>query len=378
MTENIARSKAQDECKEAARKSGYNCSIIATVGFGKTKIMIDLAEELIEAGLVNNILYLCDSRRLRDDTEGGFPAELNKWGSEKMKNMIRLECYQTACKWMNKKFDLVLADEVDFSITTVYIRALLNNQYKYKLLVSGTLTLEKKKILKEIAPIVYRFSTNDAEDAGVINKTEYYLYNYRLTKEESKSYNSMTKKIAALSRAGVDISDDQFVFWTRRRKQFLNTLDSSYIHCRRIMQFLWNKNNKNRVIIFCEQTSQANRCCKYSYHGGNEQDDNLRKFQAEEISAIATVSKVTRGMNLVNTNVGLFESMSGSSTRFEQRGGRIKRLAIDELATAIFMCPWYSSLNKEGELVWKPTVVQKWIEKGTENISNIEFKNLKI
>src|ERR1700679_2147965 len=108
-----ARVKAQNEAKVAVRKNGYNCSIIESVGTGKSKIMIDLAEELLQAGKIKTILYLCDNRRLRDDRNDGFPAELTKWGSNELKKIVRKECYQTAYKWVDEEYDLLLGDEID-------------------------------------------------------------------------------------------------------------------------------------------------------------------------------------------------------------------------------------------------------------------------
>jgi len=370
-----ARIKMQNEAKAAIRSNKYIASVIITVGGGKGKIMLDIVKELMAVGKIKSVLYLCDSRRLRDSEEDGFPAEIEKWGDAKMKSMITLECYQTVRKWQDKHFDLLLADEVDFAMTTEYIKGIVNNKFTYKLLLSGTLSLEKKLVLEKIAPIVYRFQTVAAEDAGVINKSEYYIYNYKMNESECETYNKLTKKIGILAAAGATFDDKDYVFFIRKRKQFVNSLDSSYLNCRKIMQWLWNRDNKNRVVIFSELTSQADRLCKHSYHGQNEKDDNLSKFQSGEISAISVVAKIKRGINLKDANVALFEAFSGSSTEWEQRNGRMKRLALSKVATIIFMVPW--TLDPKTR-IWKPTVVQNWIDRATENIHNITFKNLKL
>lgn len=373
-----ARIKMQGEAEDAIRRAKYIAAIIVTVGGGKGKIMLDIVKELIAAGKVKSVLYLCDSRRLRDSDQDGFPAEIEKWGDTKMKSMITLECYQTVRKWEGRKFDLLLADEVDFAITPEYIKGILNNEFKYKVLVSGTLSLEKKLVLQKIAPIVYRFQTVAAEDAGVINKSDYFVYNYKMNESECKQYNTLTKKISILIAAGATFEDKDLMFWIRKRKQFLNSLDSSHLNCRKIMQWLWNRDRNNRVVIFSELTPQADRLCKHSYHGKNEKEDNLSKFQSGEISAIAVVAKIKRGINLKNANVAIFEGFSGSSTEWEQRNGRMKRLALSKVATIIFMVPWVSKVDEDGTITWKPTVVRSWIDKATVNISNINFKPLKL
>jgi superfamily II DNA or RNA helicase len=374
-----AKIKMQNEAEEAIRKANYYAAIIVTVGGGKGKIMLDMVKELIAAGKVKSVLYLCDNRRLRDSESDGFPGEIEKWGNEKMKSMIHLECYQTACKWVDKKYDLVLGDEIDFAITPKYILSIQNNKFKYMILVSGTLSLEKKLVLQKIAPIVYRFNTVNAEDAGVVNKTDYYKYNYRMSESECKTYNTLTKKISILTAAGASFGDPDLDFWIRKRKHFLNAMDTSQAHCRKLMNSVWQANHNNRLIIFCELTDQADKICKHSYHGKNEKDDNLGKFQRKEISCLSVVAKIKRGINLKDANVAIFEAFSGSSTEWEQRNGRMKRLALSKVAKVIFMVPWHSIVDKEtGETKWKPTVVENWLNRATENIHNMTFKNLKL
>lgn len=372
-----ARVKAQKAAKQAIRESGYNCSIVSSVGTGKSKVMIDLAEELLQAGKIKTILYLCDNRRLRDDDKDGFPAELKKWGSDELKRAVRRECYQTAYKWVGEYYDLLLGDEMDMAITPEYVKSFLNNKFKYKILVSGTLSTPKAKVLNKIAPIVYTLRTYEAEKKGVVNKTEYYTYNFKMTDEECKEYNKLTAKITQLIKIQTPMDDPQFQFWTRSRKHFLNTLESSARHCRKIINHLERKSN-NRIVIFCERREQADKVCEYSFHGENEKDDMLTDFQEGNINKLAVVAKVKRGINLKNVNIGIFESLSGSSTEWEQRSGRLKRLKTNEVACVIFLVPWVKTVDEDGEEIYKTSVVQKWVTRATENIPNIKFKILKL
>lgn len=370
-----ARQIAQEEAKEAVRKNNYVASLIASVGFGKGKVMIDLCMELVEKYKIKKILYVCDNRRLRDSDEEGFPEQIKKWGTPQLKKIIQLECYQTTYKWVDKEYDLVLADEVDFSITPEFSKLFFNNKFKFKILVTGTLSSEKKKVLKEIAPIVYTCSTTDAEQRGIINKTQYYVYNYRMTDSESRVYVKWTKVIA--KAINEERPKNQLNFLLGKRRELLFTLDSSYQHCRKIMSWLWNRDKGTRLVIFCERRTQADRVCRWSYHGENEKDDNLSKFQSGEISGIAVVSKIKRGINLKNANTAIFEALSSSSTEFEQRNGRMKRLSTSDVATVIFMKPWYKQIDREGNVTWKPTIVGQWIDKATQNL-NAELIDLKI
>jgi len=226
-------------------------------------------------------------------------------------------------------------------------------------------------------------NTKDAEDKRIINKTEYYSYNFKMSDQESKEYEKLNKKIRQLLKINTSFEDTTLQFWMRKRKHFLNNLESSARHCRKIISFLENKNKNNRMVIFCELREQADRVCDYSYHGENEDEGALDMFQEGEINKIAVVQKIKRGINLKNTNIGIFESLpGGSSTEFEQRAGRLKRLHIDDVAGIIFLIPWYKSVIKRDDEpdreMYKVTVVGSWIKRATENIPNIKLQTLKL
>lgn len=370
-----ARVKMQNQAKDAVRLANYIATLIITVGGGKGKIMIDLAEELIEKYNIKSVLYVCDNRRLRDSTIEGFPEQLARWGSEKLSKMVTLECYQTTRKWEGRAYDLILADEVDFSITPQYSKVFFNNKFRFKILVSGTLNTDKKKTLEAIAPIVFKFTTTKAENAGVVNKTNYFLYNFKMTESESRTYLKWTRAIGVAMNDGS--SKDTVNFLTGKRRELLATLDSSHTHTRKVMDWLWKTNKQTRLVIFCERRSEADLICKHSYHGENEKLDNLKKFQDGEISGIAVVSKIKRGINLKNANTAIFKSLTSSATEFEQRNGRMKRLKTSEIATVIFMQPWYLQATAGDEKTWRPTVVEKWITSATKNL-NVQLKPLKL
>lgn len=370
-----ARIQMQKEAKQAVRSAGYNAATIITVGGGKGKIMIDLARELVERHGPLKILYVCDNRRLRDSPEEGFPEQLEKWGTPEFKKMVQLECYQTTCKWIDKEYDLLLADEADFAMTPVYSNVFFRNKFKYKILLTGTLTAAKKKLLTKIVPIVFRCTTQDAEARGIINKTNYYAYNYRMSENESNEYERYNRKIAIALAMG---DEKKSQYWVGQRKEFLYKLDSSYQHTRKLMKWLWERNKQTRLVIFCQRTEQADRVCKYSYHGKNEKDDNLSLFQRAVISCISVVAKIKRGINLRNANTAIFESLDGSTTEFEQRNGRMKRLKVSDIADVIFMNPWVRVVADDGSVSYKETIVAQWIGKATGNLTSIQIHDLKI
>ncbi len=368
------KTQEQNKAIQAIVNNDYNGIILATVAFGKGRVMIKCLEKLIREKGIKSVLYTCDNTRLK---EVDFPAELEKWGTPEMKAMVQIQCYQTTYKWEGKKFDLLLADEFDFSLTKEYIKVYFNNTFKYKILLSGTLSAPKKKLALTIAPIVYKITTTEAEEKKLINKSTYYIYNYRMSEEESREYLKWTRLLGKAMAA--QKPENQLNFLRGKRKELLYTLDSSVNHCKRVMKWLWNQDKQTRLVIFSERTEQADRLCKWSYHGKNVGENNLNKFQAGEISGISVVSKIKRGINLKNANTAIFEMLGGgSTTEFEQKNGRMKRLPIAEIAKVIFMVPWFQTTDKDGLIIFKPTIVDDWLYKATCNLSDIQFKNLKL
>lgn len=371
-----ARNEMQIEAKAAIRKANYYASIIVSVGGGKGKIMIDLAQELIDKGLVKTILYVCDNTRLRDSDVEGFPEQIKTWGSPELKKMTTLECYQTTYKWKDKNFDLILGDEVDFAITPEYVKVFFNNSFKYKILVSGTLSPAKKEVLVKIAPIVYTLKTTEAENRGIVNKTFYYKYNYKMSDDESNTYRKWTRAIANAIEA--EKPQDTINYFLSQRKNLISTLDSSYLHTKKVLKFIQGKKADARTVIFCERTEQADRVCADSYHGKNDKENKLKAFQDGDINTLSVVSKITRGINLKKANIAIFEMLGGKSeTAFGQRNGRMKRLDVNDMAIVIFMIPWYKRQTTTGEMIYVPTIADSWVDASTKSL-NPDFKTMKI
>lgn len=134
--------------------------------------------------------------------------------------------------------------------------------------------------------------------------------------------------------------------WARdERKQFLWNLQSTA----NISIQLKNKilqNTLNKVLLFSEYTSQAEKLSQYFIHSntGNNTKETLKlnqellsKFNCGEISELASVRSLTLGLNLSGANYGILESYSGSDTQSKQRKGRLHRLDKEDFANIIII-----------------------------------------
>lgn len=368
MTE---RDKIQQEILKIIEEHNYNGTVIAPTGLGKSFIMIEVIKRLKP----KSILYGCDNRILRDKT---FKAEVIKWGAEEYLDRIDMKCYQTIHKWKDKEYDLFLCDEGDASLSDKHKNVHFNNKFKHRLILSGTLSDDKRTLANKIAPIIYDGNVGEAEERGVVNKAKVTFVTYNLTTMEEEKYNGFNRRFATLLN-GEMTNHDKFKLKQIQlgRKLFLQNLNSGRLATRELVKQLYS-NHDNKILIFCGSTEQADKICRWSYHGKNEGLEHLEKFNQDEIRVLSVVGKIDRGINVggKGVNIAVFEAPSRSKTKTMQQSGRTRRLHVDEVTNIYFMIPYYR--NSRGQV--KPTVVMDYVmESGADlDLNNVTYLNIKI
>lgn len=366
---NEEKSKIQEDALTALRKHNFNGILLLPTGLGKGRILV---KACLELGY-KKILYLCNTELLRDVM---FKDELRKWDAAYLIDHIDFMCYQTACKKKDMKYDIVLGDEFDAALTPQYIKAITNNTFKHKILVSATLEEAKKKKAVKIAPIVYEQKIRDVIDAKALNKQKFYFVNFALNAAENKKYLEYSAQFSyLLNLPKSKLNDFKLNQLKIFRKQFLNKLTTSVAAAKYVLNKL--DSPKNKILIFTGLSEQADRICPpYSYHSKNDEKGLkwFNAFNAGSINKIAVVNKVDRGLNIVGVNYIIFESTDSSKTKLVQRSGRGMRLGVDDVLHVFFLIPYYRSNRGEK----KPTIVQQWVIKGTadfdmSNVTNINM-----
>jgi len=367
---NQERLKIQNEILESVKQNNYNGCVIAPTGTGKAYIMVQIIKLLDP----KTILYTCDNKILRDKT---FREEVIKWGAEKYLDRMEMQCYQTTHKWKDKHFDLLLADEADFCVSPKYINLIKNNTFTNKVLFTGTLSDDKRRILKKYVPIVHEVEIAEVEDRKALNKANVIFVNYELTAIENARYlgfNESFKKI--LNKPEMGWMDKMRLKQIQQaRSIFLKSLGSSKEATRTLLKRLYADHN-NKILIFCGLTEQADSVCRWSYHGKNEGLEYLDKFNKGEIRVLSVVAKIDRGLNINGINTVIFEAPTRSKTKTMQQSGRSRRLGVDEVTNLYFMIPYY----KDRRGVVRPTVVQDYVfESGQDlNLETAKIINISI
>lgn len=402
-------------------------AILKGTGVGKTKdgiVICRYFRDLIGPDV--KILWLTNSTKLKtEDT----PEDFEKWGEKELwDECITAECYQSAYKWVDTTWDLVVGDEFDFCLTPEYFKFFTNNTYTNLLGLTATVDRDKMPYLLEVATVCFKYSTQQAQADGVLNQSNFVLVEFELervqktikveytkagqklhfmqTENEAYDYldkqylkairdkNKLERDMFKASVLGHDVTEfEKKIKWktfsinqlVSRRKEFLWSLNSAKTVVHKILKktLLGSGNEQNKALVFSTRTAQANKLCKSAYHGGKGNDpEAINKLNRGEIRAAAVVKAVNRGANLVGVNHIIKESYEGSSTDFQQQHGRGTRLEVNEFLTFWILKPYfYKSVPKKGkdgkvtiEKQRKPTQAVAW---SIEMVKGFDLSNAK-
>ena len=403
-----ARNEKQREVSKIWLDSSRIGTLVLGTGFGKSKVTMDIMGELFKSGELtqsSKILLLADSEKLRDDN---WKDDFKKWNVEWMWEHVQAECYQTAYKWENTEWDLVIADEIDFGLTEEYSKVFAKNKFKMVLGLTGYIDPAKKELVELIAPVLITYTTQDAQADGILNSTQVVFVEYDLSRNphdviieyvvggKKKSFKQSENDAYAYLEDKCNVyygmitnleSDPDIAFGLDRVKvSKLNQLKAKYkryimqrkialfggiaakVKAKELIAKILEKPS-NKVLTFSMYTDQADAITHNTYHGKNKKDNtSLEDLNSGNIRAVGVCKAVNRGINLVGVNNIIMESYEGSKTAFHQRHGRGMRLLPDQKLYLYIMLPYYYKKIQSPENphdtveVRRPTQMVKWAE----------------
>lgn len=329
----------------------------------------------------------------RTNLKENWRKELIKWGLERWNPEvwvyrrseeddepyifhITIENIQTCYKWLDKEFDLIIADEIHTMMTPEYSKVFEDVKYKYLMGLTATHDItnknDKELYYKKYCPVIFEYY--DSADDGLINKTRFVVVEHALSndnhvviitkkftfvKGEAEYYDYLTEKIKAgqrmmLAQGSEDwFSDAAQWFWNRKgtpeqkraamtylnsikqRKEFLLGLKSTAELAKKIKKGILDNVKDSKVLIFSELTAQADRISEHTIHSLNNQKENQRlmnEFNEGKIRDLGSCRSLTLGLNLKGATHAIMESYIGSATQSKQKKGRLDRLASDDVA----------------------------------------------
>lgn len=404
MENNELKAKIQNEALqvwEAAGKKG-TCEIIT--GLGKTFLALHALYTMPK----NDILHVFLAEQV--DREKDLIKDIIKYNTIFHRNVLKdynlqFQCYQTVRNWKGKKLGLVIADEIHDSLTEKNCEFYFNNEFNAILGLSAFIKtdlyycitrkngekelLSKGDLLREIAPLCFKYTINQGQKEGTSRKLNIYVINHKLNdKDKNVPAGTLSKKFFQTEKR----------FYEYYHKQLVNTINSYPKDGDDLYKFeetknikivnLLNKRNtllyelpskitsikfllkaiKGKTIIFGNSIDSLLKITPNVVSSRNKQEENdkLRDyFDNDVISILASFKKLQQGANLDKVDNCILHSYYSSEGINIQRLGRL-RINEDKIGNVFI----FRTVDTQEE-VW----YSKMMENATEyNI--IECENI--
>lgn len=334
---NTNKEKEQLNAFNAWIKNKCRGTIEGATGFGKTRIGIMAAARYAKKyDYKFKILIIVPDTNLRDNE---WEKEFKKWKEEKVwKECVTIVCIQTAYKWRNTHWDLVIVDEIHDVIPSIkrvdykYGTFFYNNGYRGILGLSGSINFDKKERLKLIAPVVYSLHTEEAKDLNLISNFKIYMIPCKLNEKERQLYDKLTR----------EIDSSEFQNWSKinERLEILFNCEDKINKTRKLIEL-----SEGYGIIFNMRNQLSDKIAEgfdfvKSYHSGKstkERKEIIKQFSdgRTKLRVLSTTKALNQGANLPRLTWGILVSGTSKEKDPIQRLGRTVR--FEENKNTIFV-----------------------------------------
>jgi superfamily II DNA or RNA helicase len=340
-------------------------------GGGKSKIAIDLAEELDNSNFKG--LLVVPTEKLRDVN---WKTEFTDWDKEKLYDKFHRSCYVSISKIKDQNFDLVILDEAH-RITPNNYEFFKNNNVKAIIALTATPPEEdeKRKLLEELhVKPIFHISLDEGVKLGLVapykikviemhldNKDKYVDAGSKtkpFKSTEVNFYSYLNKLLIKMMYANIDAT-----WLILKRMRFIYNLKSKTELAKKLLAKL---PKEDKTLIFCGTINQAEELCENSYHSKSKSSKDLEDFMKGKINYMSCVNSLNEGMNIPNIDTAVIVQLNSKELDLIQRIGRICRYREGHLATIYIIC----ALETQDE---------KWVAAALSNFSKdcIEYINSK-
>jgi len=342
----IVQQKALQSWVDAG-KTG-TCEIIT--GLGKTFISLHALYTMPKDSKVH--LFLAEATDRRKDLMDDI-IKYNKIFERDVLADYNLEfyCYQTAYKWRDKEFGLVIADEIHDALSPAYSQFFIYNGYDAIIGLSATIikstryekngnVFTKGDLLKAYAPICFSYGMNEGQDDGTARKLNVYVINHKL--------NEIDKDVKAGNRNKVFYQTEAaaYKYWDSQHKRAWFIVDEEKkqlkirITAHKRSQILYTLNSKveatkallkgidTKTIVFGNSIDALLKVTKNVVSSKNTDEENSKirhNFETDKISVIGSFKKLKQGANLTGLDNCIIMSYYGTDKDLIQRMGRLRQ-----------------------------------------------------
>lgn len=195
----------QKEAITNYRRNNYRGIICAVTGSGKTFVAVTAMKELKQKTIIVVPTIALMNQWHKELVSNGFKQKDIGlyYGKEKKFNKITIAVINSVYELTNlqKKFSLLVVDEIHRLGASQFQRLLLNNEFKYSIGLTATLKREDgaEKLLEEkVGEIIYNYTNKEALDDEVINRVELINIGITLSEKEKNYIKGLSEQISKL------------------------------------------------------------------------------------------------------------------------------------------------------------------------------------
>jgi superfamily II DNA or RNA helicase len=361
-------------------KNCYGILAIAT-GVGKNFIsFFAMAEEKKKS----KVLFLAERTRREETLQVEISKYLHYYGIDLNKHVnLTFACYQTAYKWVDTEWDLVIGDEIH-EVGEAYVQFFTNNKIHKFMGLSATtennstytiqgVEMTKTKFLEQfIAPIVFTYTLSQAQEDGIARKAKIIIYSHELDKvnksikvtdsfwqTEQAAYDYWTQQIDDIKRKKGSKSSE-FRRASMKRAEILYKLPSKAARVKQVLKEL-----EGQTLVFANSIDLLKAITPFTVSYKEDADINkiiIEKFNKQEVSIMASFKLLQQGENLDHLDNCIIASYYSSTGPMLQRIGRLRRATQE--GVIVFIVTKYTQ-----EVIWINNMLKEL--KGYE----VEVKN---
>ena len=347
---NELKDRIQKEALKAWINNGKKGTAELATGVGKTILALHALYTMDKNDLTH--VFLAETTERKKDLLKDI-KKYNQIFNRDVTNDYNLKfyCYQTVYKWKDKKLGLVIADEIHDSLSPKYSEFYFNNNYEALLGLSATVDRKTKyeengqiftkgELLDKIAPVVFKYTINDSQLAGVSRKLNIYVINHQLEEVEK------TVKAGSLKKSFLQTEKASYDYWDKEHKRswFIEDQELKALKIRitshKRSNLLFNLPSKvniikqlintinGKTIIFGNSLDALLKITPNVVSSRNTEDKNnyIRdQFDKNLIQTIGSFKKLRQGANLTELDNCILHSYYSSEVHAIQQWGRLRQ-----------------------------------------------------
>lgn len=379
------KNKIQYQALNRWNEAGKYGTVLLATGFGKTFVALH-ALYTMPKGDGKTHLFLAETNERYNDLLENI-RKYNILFTRDVCKDYKLEfmCYQSAYKLEENNFGLVIADEIHDSLTPIYSKFYLNNDYDALIGLSAKVNRDvnydlgdgkyvtKGQILDEIAPVAFKYDLAKAVSEKTSRDLTIHIIRHELDSKlptvksgsknkpflqtEYKAYKYwQTRYNKSLYIEKAEDRDREIFKSVNKMCNILYNLQSKVYYTKLLLKHL-----KTKTIVFGNSLDFLYKITENVVSSRNTNDRNwqIRNwFDTGSIKCIASFKKLKQGANLASDlDNCIITSYYSSKTDLEQRIGRLRE---NGYKGRVFI------------FVTKDTLETKWFGRMMSAVSNIK------